>query len=136
MKETPDYIRDAFEKAAKRTHRIAALMYCIRTIRKELSDELNRGLVPKPINEALSVVELALYERETRAWRDYLRWSLGVTEADRKKVRQAAYDRSLREGISIMDQLEEDGKYPGSWSSEVEKAFRKQIKIAFDYGQP
>lgn len=71
-----------------------------------------------------------LIEKELDEWRGVFMWALTLDDKERDRIKAAAHQAFLREGISVSHWWN-DGETPGAWMSADEDAFRKMAKKAF-----
>mgnify|MGYP001559086202 CR=1 FL=1 len=69
-----------------------------------------------------------LFERELEAYRKLFMWAIMLTDDEKKTARRMACERFLKEDASIMEYLSPVGEHPGSWESNMEDEFRKEIE--------
>jgi len=85
------------------------------------------------VSDAVRVLHAALYKKESEAYRSAFMFSAGagVSQEELEQVRHAAYRRFLEDGWSVVQYLDPGMQHPGTWSTQVEQEFRKQIRSAF-----
>lgn len=76
-------------------------------------------------------VHRALVAMELDAWRDLSMWALTLDDAERDRIKAAAYARFLGDGKDMGRWLSEDGTPVSSWSCADEEHFRAMARELF-----
>ncbi len=76
-------------------------------------------------------LDLELHRLELDEWRKLAMWGLTLDDAERDRIKAAAYDRFLNDGQSACLWLSADGRTPGAWSGADEAEFRDMARAAF-----
>lgn len=71
-----------------------------------------------------------LVERELDEWRGVFMWGMTLEDKDRERIKAAAHQSFLREGIGVSHWWN-DGESPSSWLVADEEKFRAMAKKAF-----
>lgn len=72
-----------------------------------------------------------LIRQELDEWRNLFMWSITLDDAERDRIKAAAYDRFLKKGMSVSHWLSDDGRTPGHWLVADEEEFREMARKAF-----
>jgi hypothetical protein len=72
----------------------------------------------------------ALYYEEMNEWREMFMWGLTLSDDDRDRIKMAAHQRFLRDGMYAAKWFN-NGRTPGSWLSADEAEFRAMVKSVF-----
>jgi hypothetical protein len=84
--------------------------------------------VPQCPQDAYEELRRALLAKKSLAYEILFMWgTVTLNEETRRRAKELAMRRFLREGRSIMYLLDERGWSPGSWLSDDEKQFRDEI---------
>lgn len=71
-----------------------------------------------------------LYQEEIGEWRNLFMWAITLDDAERGRVKAAAYSRFLADGMCVAHWIN-NGVSPGSWLSADESEFREMARSAF-----
>lgn len=72
-----------------------------------------------------------LWEIEANEWRSLFMWGLTLDDAERDRIRAAAYDRFLGDSASVGHWLSPSGVTQSGWMAADEDEFREMARKAF-----
>lgn len=71
-----------------------------------------------------------LFELELNEWRNLFMFAITLPDGERKRIKAAAYDRFLRDGMHVANYFS-GGDSPSSWLAADEEEFRAMVKQKF-----
>lgn len=72
-----------------------------------------------------------LLDSELHEWRNLFMWALTLGDEARDRIKAAAHERFLRDGMHVAHWLTPEGTTPGKWLSTDEEEFREMARAAF-----
>jgi len=118
-----DLVRETLTRIENMQNHYQAVSAALRLMQRDAG--YSRGGEIHPGNLMSELVQKELHE-----WRNLFMWALTLEDDERDRIKAAAYERFLRDGMSVA-QWFNDGVLPSKWLAADEEQFREMTRKAF-----